>query len=417
MTQPAASLRNLALFTAGLCLAGLAGWWWLHASGPALPTALPPPVGVAAPPGIPPGATDDPITADALDRWRNALTADQWETANAIETEIVARGDAAVPQLEREFTAPAENPAQIIRLQRLAAVLGQINTATAVTALDRLVGQNQQPEVRGQLLLALAKTDRQFEPQVAARLLEALQNRAEPDTTRSSVAILLARRGAKEAIGRLVAWSLTPPPQDPAVADWALTALAYAREADGRPQADAWAALCQTLRADTAADRRRRAAEAIGLSRQPAGATVLFAALADKDVPVRRAAVQALGLLPPDPAIDESLGQVLFTGADPGLRALAAKALGRSGANDNLLRLQTAMTAETPVYVKLKIVAAIEAIGGDKAEAALKTMADSAEPTAVRSAAAAALKQLREPVAPHVPVQPHEPTQPDPAEF
>ncbi|MGH7142763.1 MAG: HEAT repeat domain-containing protein, partial [Planctomycetota bacterium] len=90
---------------------------------------------------------------------------------------------------------------------------------------------------------------------------------------------------------------------------------------------------------------------------------------------VRLAAVEALGTREPTPAAVQALARVLANGADKGVRGAAAQALGRPGAAANLPLLTAALNPRTPSYVQLKVVEAIEQIGGAPAQLALAAVA------------------------------------------
>ncbi|MGH7145803.1 MAG: hypothetical protein ACREJ2_16960 [Planctomycetota bacterium] len=276
MPRPAA-FRTVALLL-GLIAAGTLGvllWRALAAHREVPPPLVPPSV---AGPRV--SAEAPPVTAArALADWRKALAAGDWQTANRIEDQVVQLGDAAVPQLEAALAADSGSPdpiaALVVEEDRAAALLGRIGTPAAVAALLRVRPHCADAEVRGQVLLALAKTGPAFEGKVEPVLESALTDAHETDEIRSSMPVLIAKRGETQGIADLCRLADQTAPADRQAAAWAITGLGFAPAAAG---AQPGTTLRRILQQDAQPDRRALAAAALGQREDLADQPVLFAA-------------------------------------------------------------------------------------------------------------------------------------------
>lgn len=326
---------------------------------------------------------------------RTAVAAGDWEAANALETRLAAKGARAIPALRDILEhEPADTPASVGLAQRAASALGRIGGPEVELALAGAMDRHHNSEVRGQVLLALGRSEGTNGGAARAVLESVLLSPAEPNELRSSAALLLAKRPEPEATARVAAAARQR--QDLHVTRWGIDALGFSRHPDIA------APLLREL-VQNEPDQKLRAAAARSVARlEGAGALELLDSRlrSDESAHVRREIVRAIAEMASLPQTRPLLARTLARDDNQGVRALAAAALGRPGQGEelregNLRTLAAALEAERILYVRMKIVAAIGKVGGKRAEEILDQVARSDRFVPVRGHARATLRRLR----------------------
>lgn len=132
---------------------------------------------------------------------------------------------------------------------------------------------------------------------------------------------------------------------------------------------------------------QRRAGDQL-LARGEEAIPHLLATLHDGPANARKAAAHLLGRVPATPEVRAGLCRALAQDAEPKVRKNAAVSLGRHRAEDVAEHLAGALSRETVPWVRVSMVLALGAMGGDRARAALDALepADETEAEAARKA-------------------------------
>jgi HEAT repeat protein len=379
--------RWLALILALAVLA--AGLWWTLGSG------RPP----APQPGASAAANSRSSSEALLQNLEASVAAGDWQAANRLEDELAAAGPAAVPFLRKLLESGEGGPARLVPAQRAAWILGRIGGPQALDALTAALERPSALELRGQALLALSRLSGPEAP-TARRSLEAvLFSEQEDRTLRRDAALLLAK--TPDAGGTDLLVEAVRGARAPETLPWIVEALGFSSQR--RPAAECLRSLAaqpeEKLRA--AVFRALRRLEGVG------ALDLLGPALQKEASPrLRQEIVRALGEGEPGAESGALLARTLEQDADPGVRALAAQALGRAGVTASLAVLERCLSREADEYICIRSLESVGKVGGKEAEGVLERVAAAHTLESLRRRAEAELARLRGTPQPKIEVRP-----------
>ncbi len=206
--------------------------------------------------------------------------------------------------------------------------------------------------------------------------------RGPPERVATALELLAAAPSGHLGLGRLTV----------SMAEWP----ADAREAAAEELSALGAALLDDLLLVTHhadADIRARAVHLLARVSHPVAAAAIVSALADPELPVQRAALDALAAgRGAGPEALEPVARILREHPDWSMRTRAAETLGRLGAPEAGPTLLEALRTDPYAFVREAAVRALSAIGGTEVQAALSEAAQSDPEPRVRRAAREALR-------------------------
>ena len=341
-------------------------------------------------PEEPVSSAGDRRAQDLVRDLESAVAQGNWQQANALEGRLAAAGPAAIPALQGILAEQwSETSSRLVVGQRAAWVLGEIGGAEAVAVLTAALEFQKVPALRGQLALALSRIKGASTAQALPPLQKLLLSSGEDWGLRRSVALLLAKNRERMAAAFLVA---TVRERKAPEADlWIVEALGFSPH----PQTAA-PLLRELVRDERDASLRAAALRALALLEREGALDVLGPVLrSEPNVKARQGIVGAMKDWAPSPEVQALLLRALTEDENPGVRVLAAEALGRPGRMENLALLERAILNEKSIYVRLKTVEAMGRVGGKAAETHLEKIEASAQELPVRGRARAELRKIR----------------------